>query len=137
MMWSVQFYHERRGLLARYSVEAALPPAAVVLGRRALYAEYPNGAAPARPTSLYQRARADANDGGWVLYRIASVGSPHGTAEAHSRDVGEQAPPGAKPVTVSIDLLEAAPGPVASRAPLAAPQSPGSRRQGANPKAGV
>lgn len=74
MMWSVQFYNEWRGLLARYSVEAALPPAAVVLGRRALLADYPRAAAPARPTSLYEQARGDPDDGGWVLYRIASVG---------------------------------------------------------------
>jgi hypothetical protein len=80
MTWSVQFYNERRGLLARYSVEAALPPAAILLGRRALFAEYPSAAAPARPTGLYQQARADANDGGWVLYRIASVGAPPGAA---------------------------------------------------------
>jgi hypothetical protein len=84
MTWSVQFYNERRGLLARYSVEAALPPAAVVLGRRALLAEYPSAAAPARPSSLYQQARADANDEGWVLYRIASVGAQHGTAAAEA-----------------------------------------------------
>jgi hypothetical protein len=73
MTWSVQFYNERRGLLARYSVAAALPPAAVLLGRRTLFAEYPR-AAPVRRTSLYQQARADPDDGGWVLYRIASVG---------------------------------------------------------------
>ena len=75
MMWSVQFYNERRRLLARYRVEAPLPPAAVVLGRRALYAEYPPAAAPARPSSLFERAQANHDDhGGWVLYRIASVG---------------------------------------------------------------
>jgi hypothetical protein len=73
MIWSVQFYNERRGVLARYSVEAALPPEAVVLGRRALVAAYPT-AAPARPASLYQQARAEPDDGGWVLYRIGSVG---------------------------------------------------------------
>ena len=73
MIWSVQFYNERRGLLARYRVEAPLPPAAVVLGRRALFAEYPRAAAPAPPIGLYQQARADRDDGGWVLYRIGSV----------------------------------------------------------------
>jgi hypothetical protein len=73
MIWSVQFYNERRGLLAGYRVAAALPPAAVVLGRRALFAAYPRAAAPAPPASLYQQARADRDDGGWVLYRIASV----------------------------------------------------------------
>lgn len=74
MIWSVQFYNERRGLLARYSVEAALPPEAVVRGRRALCAAYPPGAAATRPASLYQQARAESDDGGWVLYRIGSVG---------------------------------------------------------------
>ena len=73
MIWSVQFYNERRGLLARYRVEAALPPAAVVQARRELEAAYPRAAAPAVIASLYQQARADRDDGGWVLYRIASV----------------------------------------------------------------
>jgi hypothetical protein len=73
--WAVQFYNERRGLLARYVVEAALPPAAVVLGRRALLAEYPRATAFAPLRSLYQRARADAAAGGWVLYRIGNVGA--------------------------------------------------------------
>ena len=73
MIWFVQFYNERRALLARYRVEAPLPQAAVILGRRALFAEYPRAAAPAPPTSLYQRAQADGDDGGWVLYRIASL----------------------------------------------------------------
>jgi hypothetical protein len=81
MIWSVQFYNERRGLLARYSVEAALPPEAVLLARRALVGAYPPAAAPARPASLYQRARAEPDDGGWVLYRIGQVdeaGQPFG-----------------------------------------------------------
>jgi hypothetical protein len=81
MIWSVQFYNERRGLLARYSVEATLPPDAVLRGRRALVAAYPPAAAPVRPASLYQQARAEPDDGGWVLYRIASVdesGQPFG-----------------------------------------------------------
>ena len=73
MIWSVQFYNERRGLLARYRVEAPLPPAAVVLGRRALFVEHPRASAPPPPRSLYRQARADRDDGGWVLYRIASV----------------------------------------------------------------
>jgi hypothetical protein len=74
MIWSVQFYNERRGVLARYSVEAALPPDAVLLGRRALMADHPRSKAAVTPRSLYQQARADPDDGGWVLYRIASVG---------------------------------------------------------------
>jgi hypothetical protein len=72
MMWSVQFYNERRGLLARYRVEAALPPEALLLARRALIAVYPAAAVAVRPASLYQQARAAPGDGGWVLYRIAS-----------------------------------------------------------------
>lgn len=76
MIWSVQFYNETRGVLARYRVEAALPPTAVVLARRALDAEYPRAAAPAVVASLYQQARADRSDGGWVLYRIASIDQP-------------------------------------------------------------
>ena len=74
MIWSVQFYNERRGLLARYRVDAALPPEAVLLARRALVGAYPPAAAPARPASLYQKARAEPDDGGWVLYRIGNVG---------------------------------------------------------------
>ena len=89
MIWSVQFYNERRRLLARYRVEAALAPAAVVLGRRALFAAYPRAAAPAAPASLYQRARAEPDDGGWVLYRIASVdesGPPVGGRDVRAPD---------------------------------------------------
>ena len=81
MIWSLQFYHERRGMLARYRVEAALPPDAVLLGRRALMADYPRSKAAVIPRSLYQQARADPDDGGWVLYRIGSVdeaGQPFG-----------------------------------------------------------
>ncbi len=32
MEWLLEFYHERRGLLARYDIEAALPAEAVLLG---------------------------------------------------------------------------------------------------------
>jgi hypothetical protein len=34
----MEFYNERRGILARYAIEAALPAAAVVLGRNAVLA---------------------------------------------------------------------------------------------------
>lgn len=80
MTWSVQFYHERRGLLARYRVEAASASAAVLLGRRALLAEYPRAAAPARTRSLYERARAKEGDDGWALYRIGNIGARQATA---------------------------------------------------------
>ena len=36
MKWLMQFYNSRRGILARYSVEAALPAEAVLLGWKAL-----------------------------------------------------------------------------------------------------
>jgi hypothetical protein len=79
MQWSVQFYNQRRGLMARFSVEARLPPEAVVLGRRALVAEYPTPP-PRRRRSLF--AQAADTDGGWVIYRIASVGAGHIAATA-------------------------------------------------------
>ena len=41
MKWLMQFYHERRGLLAPYSVDALLPAEAILLGWKALLAEYP------------------------------------------------------------------------------------------------
>jgi hypothetical protein len=69
--WLVEFYHERRRILARYGVEAPLPPAAVVLGRRALLAEHPSPP-PARCVSLFKQAQLveGQNADGWILYRI-------------------------------------------------------------------
>lgn len=74
MTWRVEFYNERRGILARYSVEAALPGPALVLGRAALLAEYPPGRARWRP-SLFERAECiGGQDGsGWVPYRIVKA----------------------------------------------------------------
>jgi len=71
MKWIVEFYHERRRLLARYGVEAPLPAEAVVLGRRALLAEHPSPP-PARRTSLFKQAQLveGQNADGWILYRI-------------------------------------------------------------------
>jgi len=71
MTWLVEFYHERRRLLARYGVEAPLPAAAVVLGRQALRAEHPSPP-PARRVSLFKQAQLIEGQGadGWVLYRI-------------------------------------------------------------------
>jgi hypothetical protein len=71
MRWLMQFYHERRGILARYAVEAQLPTAAVVLGRRALMAEYPAIPAKGRLSLIRQAQRVEGQDPrGWVLYRI-------------------------------------------------------------------
>jgi hypothetical protein len=71
MSWRMEFYNERRRALARYSIEAPTPAAAVRLGRAALLAEYP----PTRARlSLFEQAeRVGGQDpGGWVLYRIVN-----------------------------------------------------------------
>jgi hypothetical protein len=67
----MEFYHERRGILARYDIEAPLPAAAVLLGRRALLAEYPPTPTRGSPSLFKQAQRVeDQNHNGWVLYRI-------------------------------------------------------------------
>jgi hypothetical protein len=87
MNWRMQFYNERRGILARYSIEAPLPAEAVRLGRRAVLLEYPSTPRRSR-LSLFGRAeRVGGQDAsGWVLYRIVQdsrQGSP-GVAQAHA-----------------------------------------------------
>jgi hypothetical protein len=71
MRWLVEFYNERRGILARYGIEASLPAAAALLGRKAVLVEYPPARVRRRP-SLFERAeRVGGQDGsGWVLHRI-------------------------------------------------------------------
>jgi hypothetical protein len=75
MTWLMEFYHERRGILARYGIEAPLPADAVRLGRKALLAEYPS-TPPKRRLSLFERAqRVEGQDAsGWILYRIVKDG---------------------------------------------------------------
>ena len=72
MRWRVDFYNARRGIVARYWVEALLPAAAVALGEKAVLAEYPPVRVRRRRLSLFERAeRVAADDGsGWILYRI-------------------------------------------------------------------
>ena len=41
MKWRMQFYNERRGILARYNIDAPLPAEAVQLGWKAVLAEHP------------------------------------------------------------------------------------------------
>src|SRR2546427_5705053 len=53
MRWLVEFYNERRGVLARYGIEASLPAAAGLLGRNALLAGHPP-APPRRRVELFQ-----------------------------------------------------------------------------------
>lgn len=76
----MEFYHERRRILARYAIEALLPGAAVSLGRRALLAEYPPIPTKGRPSLFEQAQRIEGQDpGGWILYRIGEddgSGSP-------------------------------------------------------------
>jgi len=71
MKWLLEFYNERRGIVARYRIEAPLPAAAVPLGRTALLAEYPSTPRSGR-LSLFERAeRVGGQDAsGWVLHRI-------------------------------------------------------------------
>jgi hypothetical protein len=71
MKWLIEFYNERRGILARYGIEAPLPAAAVLLGWNAVLAEYPSPPRKGR-LSLFERAeRIGGQDAsGWVLYRI-------------------------------------------------------------------
>ena len=71
MTWHMEFYHERRGIMACYAIEAPLPPAAVLLGWKALLAEHLPQRARGRP-SLFARAQrlGGQDESGWVLYRI-------------------------------------------------------------------
>ena len=87
MKWLMQFYNERRGILARYGIEAPLPAEAVRLGWKAVLAEHPP-TPRSRRLSLFERAqRAGGQDAsGWVLYRIGKVNeheSPD-VAQAHA-----------------------------------------------------
>ena len=77
MTWRMEFYHERRGIMACYTIEALLPPAAVVLGWKALLAEHLPGRARVRP-SLFARAQrlGGQDESGWVLYRIVNANGP-------------------------------------------------------------
>ena len=73
MEWRLEFYSERRRMLARYVVDAATPAAALRLGRTALLAEH-QPVPSRRRRSLFDQAQhiggLDAD--GWVLYRIAN-----------------------------------------------------------------
>jgi hypothetical protein len=80
MRWLMEFYNERRGILAPYGIEAPLPAAAARLGRNAVLAEYPSPPRKGR-LGLFERAeRLGGQDpSGWVLYRIVkenAQGSP-------------------------------------------------------------
>jgi len=71
MRWLMEFYNERRRILARYGIEAPLPAAAVLLGRKAVLAEYPPTPRRSRLSLFEQAERVGGQDAsGWVLYRI-------------------------------------------------------------------
>jgi hypothetical protein len=74
MRWVVDFYHQRRAIVARYNVDAPSAATAVVLGRQAVLAQYAPAPARRRP-SLFERAeRIGGQDGtGWIVYRIAKA----------------------------------------------------------------
>jgi hypothetical protein len=87
MRWLMEFYNERRGIVARYGIEAPLPAAAAQLGLNAVLAEYPSPPRKGR-LSLFERAeRIGGQDpSGWVLYRIVKESAPArpDTVSAHA-----------------------------------------------------
>jgi hypothetical protein len=72
MKWRLEFYNQRRGILAHYGIEASSPGAAVLAGRNALLAAHPSPPARRGRLSLFERAErvASQDDSGWVLYRF-------------------------------------------------------------------
>jgi hypothetical protein len=79
----MEFYHERRAILARYAIEAPLPGAAVVLGWRALFSEYPPLPKGGRRSLFTQAQSVEGQDpNGWLLYRIVRDGNDPGPVSA-------------------------------------------------------
>jgi hypothetical protein len=92
MKWLMQFYNERRGILARYGIEASLPAEAVRLGWKAVLAEHPSTPRRSR-LSLFERAQlvGGQDASGWVLYRIGND-SEHGSPDvAGARSIATSA----------------------------------------------
>jgi hypothetical protein len=82
MRWLMEFYNERRGILARYGIEAPLPAAAALLGLKAVLAEYPSPPRKGRLTLFERAERIGGQDAsGWVLYRIVKENA-HGSPDA-------------------------------------------------------
>jgi hypothetical protein len=72
--WELEFYNERRRILARYSVAAPTPSGALVLARGALLAEYQPTVFRRSRTLFEQAQRVGGQDAeGWVLYRISEA----------------------------------------------------------------
>jgi hypothetical protein len=71
MKWVIDFYNERRAIVARYDVDAPSAAAAVVSGRKAVFTEYPPARARGRASLFEQAERVGGQDGsGWIVYRI-------------------------------------------------------------------
>jgi hypothetical protein len=72
MKWVVDFYNQRRAMVARYDVDAPSAASAVVVGRQAMLTQYPPAAARGRPSLFEQAEHIGGQDGtGWIVYRIA------------------------------------------------------------------
>lgn len=85
MKWLMEFYDERRGILARYAIEALLPADAVVLGRKAVLEEYPPPPGRRRLNALEQARRVEGQDvNPWVLYRIGKDSEPGSPSAARA-----------------------------------------------------
>jgi hypothetical protein len=87
MKWRMQFYNERRGILARYDIEAPLPAEAVQLGWKAALADHPSTPRRRRLTLFERAERIGGQDAsGWVLYRIArdNAHESRDVAQAHA-----------------------------------------------------
>jgi len=87
MKWRVELYNERRGILARYGIEASSPEMAIRAGRHAALAEHPSPPARKRRLSLFERAEraAGQDESGWVLYRLGKDNEPGSTGVAPAR----------------------------------------------------
>lgn len=73
----MEFYNERRGISARYDIEASLPAAAALLGLTAALADYPSPPKKGRPRLFERAERIGGQDAsGWVLHRIVQAGAP-------------------------------------------------------------
>jgi hypothetical protein len=72
MKWTVDFYNERRRIVARYDVHAPSAATAAVLGRQVMLVQYPPASARGR-LSLFERAQriGGQDETGWIVYRIA------------------------------------------------------------------
>ena len=87
MKWRLQFYNERRRILARYNLDALLPAEAVRLGWKAVLAEHPSTPRRRRPSLFELAERIGGQDAsGWVLYRIVRDNEHESTevAQAHA-----------------------------------------------------